>query len=42
MKKKHWFTGFGVGIGATAGFNITQGGYGFVVGPTISYNIFQW
>lgn len=42
IKKKHWFTGFGIGLGVTGGFNITQGGYGFVVGPSFTYNIFQW
>ena len=26
-KKKHWFTGFSVGLGATGGFNVTNGKY---------------
>ena len=42
MKKDHWFTGFSLGVGATPGFNITTGKYGFVVGPTISWNIYTF
>jgi len=42
MKKKHWFSGFGLGVGATGGFNVTSGGYGLVIGPSIMYNIYQW
>jgi len=41
-KKKHWFSGFSVGIGATGGFNVTSGGYGLVIGPTLSWNIYNW
>jgi hypothetical protein len=40
--KQHWFNGWSVGIGATAGFNLGTGGYGLVVGPTFSYNIYNW
>jgi len=42
MKKKHWFQGFSLGLGAAAGFNVTGGGYGFVIGPTASWNIYTW
>lgn len=42
MKPRHWFTGFGIGIGATGGFNITTGEYGLVVGPTITYTIYNF
>jgi len=42
MKKKHWFTGLGLGVGATGGFNVGTGGYGLVIGPTLTYNIYQW
>jgi hypothetical protein len=40
--KKHWFQGFSVGLGATPGFNLTTGKYGFVIGPTISWNIYTF
>ena len=42
LKKKHWFTGFSVGIGASGGFNITDGKYGLVVGPTIMWKIYDF
>jgi hypothetical protein len=42
MKKKHWFQGFTIGLGAAGGFNVTGGGYGFVIGPTASWNIYTW
>lgn len=42
MKKKKWFSGISVGFGATAGYNLTDGKYGLVIGPTISYNIYSW
>ena len=42
MKEKHWFTGFSVGIGTTAGFNVTDGKYGLVIGPTLTWNIYRW
>jgi len=42
MKKKHWFQGFNIGLGVTGGFNITTGGYGLVVGPTIQYSIYNF
>jgi len=42
MKKKHWFQGFSIGLGAAAGFNLTGGGYGFVIGPTASWNIYTF
>ena len=42
MKKKHWFTGFSVGLGATGGFNITTGSYGLVIGPSIIWNIYSF
>lgn len=42
IKKKHFFTGVSIGLGATAGFNITSGKYGLVVGPSIVYNIYTW
>lgn len=42
IKEKKWFNGFSVGFGATGGFNITTGKYGLVVGPTITYNIYNF
>jgi hypothetical protein len=42
MKEKHWFTGFSVGIGTAAGFNVTDGKYGLVIGPTLTWNIYRW
>jgi hypothetical protein len=42
MKEKKWFTGFSIGVGVTGGFNITTGGYGLVVGPTVIYNIYSF
>jgi len=40
--KKHWFQGFGVGIGAAGGFNVTTGKYGLVLGPSIHYTIYRF
>lgn len=42
MKKKHWFTGWNVGIGVTPGFNLGTGGYSLVIGPTFSWNIYNF
>jgi len=42
MKKRHWFQGFSVGVGATPGFDITTGKYGMSMGPTIMWNIYTW
>ena len=41
MKKKRWFTGFHVGVGATYGMNAMTGTPGFVVGPTITWSIYN-
>jgi len=42
LKEKHWFSGFSVGVGVTGGFNVTTGGYGLVLGPSLIYNIYSW
>jgi hypothetical protein len=42
IKKRHWFTGFSLGLGASGGFNITDGKYGLVVGPSIVWNIYTF
>jgi hypothetical protein len=41
-KKKHWFTGFSIGVGTTGGFNVTTGKYGLVIGPSFMWNIYTW
>ena len=42
LRKKHWFSGFSVGLGVSGGFNITTGKYGLVVGPSILWNIYTF
>lgn len=42
MKKKHWFTGFSIGISITPGYDIVNGNVGVTVGPSIGYNIYEW
>lgn len=42
IKKKHWFTGFSVGVGVLPGYNILNGKFGLVVGPTLNWNIYEW
>lgn len=42
MKPKRWFSGFSVGVGASAGFNLTTGKWGLVIGPSVQYNIYSW
>lgn len=42
IKKRHWFTGFSVGVGVLPGYNILNGKFGLVVGPTLNWNIYQW
>ena len=42
IKKRHWFNGFAVGVGVTPGYNIVDNKFGFVVGPTLTWNIFNW
>lgn len=41
-EKKHWFSGWSIGLGTTAGFNIATGKYGMVVGPTLQWSIYTW
>lgn len=41
-KKKHWFQGWSVGIGSTVGWDVYHGRTTIVIGPTISYSIYQW
>ena len=42
IKKQHWFTGWSVGFGVIPGFNIIDGKYGIVVGPSLQLNIYTW
>lgn len=41
-KKKHWFTGFGVGPNISAGWNILQAKPAVIVGAGLHYNIYEW
>jgi len=42
MKKDHWFTGFSVGISVTLGYDLVGQKPGLVVGPSLTYNIYNW
>jgi type II secretory pathway pseudopilin PulG len=42
MKKKHWFNGWQIGFGITPGLNLATGNYSLVVGPTFSWNIYNF
>jgi hypothetical protein len=42
MKKRHWFTGFGIGPELSTGWNILQAKPAIVVGVGIHYNIYEF
>jgi hypothetical protein len=43
MKKKKLFPNtWSFGISITPGYNLGNGSYGIVIGPSIQYNIFSW
>lgn len=42
IKKKHWFTGFSLGIGTTIGYDIIHNNTGFIIGPTFQWTIYNW
>lgn len=42
MKKQHWFTGFSFGVSAVAGYNLVGNNFGVVVGPSVTWNVFNW
>ena len=42
MKKQHWFTGFSVGISVTPGYDLLGNKFGITVGPSLTWNMFQW
>jgi len=43
MEKRHWFSGWSLGMGITPGLNLVDGGkFGLTVGPTLIWNIYTW
>ena len=42
MKKKHWFTGFSVGLSITLGYDFINQNTGIMIGPSLTYNIYNW
>jgi len=42
IKKDHWFTGFSVGLGVTPGWDIIFQKPTIVIGPTLTYNIYNF
>ncbi len=42
IKKRHWFTGFGVGVSGTLGYDMFSGKPGLIFGPSIHYTVFSW
>lgn len=42
MKKQHWFTGFSFGISVTPGYNLIGNNFGITVGPSLTWNLYQW
>lgn len=42
IKKQHWFTGFSVGISVTPGYDLLGNKFGITVGPSLTWNMFQW
>ncbi len=41
-KKKHWFTGFGIGPNISMGYDFLHNKPAFMIGIGIQYNIYQW
>ena len=41
-KKKHWFTGFGIGPSLSGGYDVINNRTSFIIGVGINYNIYQW
>jgi len=41
-KKRHWFTGFGIGPAANIGYDFLHNQPAIIVGVGIQYNIYQW
>jgi hypothetical protein len=42
MKKRHWFTGFGIGPNISAGWNVLQAKPAVIFGVGIHYNIYEF
>jgi len=42
MKKDKWFTGFGLGVAISPGFNLVTGKYGLIIGPSFHYTIYSF
>jgi hypothetical protein len=42
MKKDHWFTGFSLGLSVSMGYDIIYQHPTVVVGPSLTYSIYQW
>ena len=42
MKKKHWFTGFGIGPNISTGWNILEAKPAVIIGVGIHYNIYEF
>lgn len=42
MKKQHWFTGFSFGVSVTPGYDLLGNKFGITVGPSLTWNMFQW
>ena len=41
-KKRHWFTGFGIGPSISMGYNFVESKPGLIFGASLHYNIYQW
>ncbi len=41
-KKRHWFTGFGIGPSLSIGYDFFNNRPGFIGGISLTYNVYQW
>ena len=42
MQKRHWFNGWNLGLGITPGWNVMDAKFGIVIGPSITWSIYNW
>lgn len=42
MKKKHWFTGFGIGPNMNMGYDFINARPALILGVGLQYNVYQW
>lgn len=42
IKKRHWFAGWSVNFGVTAGYDFLHNKPALVIGPSFGYTIYQW